>query len=212
MDENKPIDPRANEGHISMIADEEMQRINIEASYNLSRLLIKMYSDEDKAVDLLQRAYDWLPMPQKQVKTNWETVQNVYGILIERQGYDLGDPYRERSKLAIENPFRSLANIIMKFAYRNRKGPIEAMHSGREWAYSLDKRRFTSRQSGDVIRTTAEQMAGVFAVFPAWSSEIPNLTVEWPQRLQALPYHALYPCNWSLTASSSDVVLMKNCA
>ena len=70
MDEAKPIDPRAEQPATSMISDEEMRRINIEASSNLARLLQLRHQDEDAFFDRLRRAYEWLPMPQKQVKRN----------------------------------------------------------------------------------------------------------------------------------------------
>jgi hypothetical protein len=68
MDCTKPIDPRAREPLTSMISEQEMKRINIEASSNLARLLRMWYEDEDKCFDTLRRAYEWLPMPQRRVK------------------------------------------------------------------------------------------------------------------------------------------------
>jgi hypothetical protein len=39
MDKTKPLDPRAKQSTASMISEDEMKRINIEASSNLAQLL-----------------------------------------------------------------------------------------------------------------------------------------------------------------------------
>lgn len=46
MDESKPLDPRATHTASSMISDQEMKRINVEASSNFARLLHMWHRDE----------------------------------------------------------------------------------------------------------------------------------------------------------------------
>ena len=82
MDENKPIDPRAKHQTTSMISQDEMKRINIEASSNLANLLRLWHDNEASYFDLLRRAYEWLPMPQKRVDRNLESVESVLGFLL----------------------------------------------------------------------------------------------------------------------------------
>jgi hypothetical protein len=66
--EDKPVDPAAKAGGISMISDSEMKRINIEASANLARLLEIWHDDERRFYDLVFKAYSRLPMPHRWVK------------------------------------------------------------------------------------------------------------------------------------------------
>jgi hypothetical protein len=56
MDSTKPIDPHALEGSPRMISDQEMKRINLEASSNPAQLLQLWHEDEFRLLDLLQRA------------------------------------------------------------------------------------------------------------------------------------------------------------
>lgn len=118
-------------------------------SSNLDRLLRLRHQDEDAFFDRLRRAYEWLPMPQRQVKRNWEPLQMILGTLVGiHQAHDIRFP--ENAQTAVSHPYRTLANAIIHLTYRN--GPIENSHAGREAAFPLDHRRFTDRQARQIIR------------------------------------------------------------
>ena len=203
MDEAKPIDPQAGQLATSMISDEEMRRINIEASSNLARLLRLRYQDEDSFFDRLRRAYEWLPMPQKQVKRNWEPFQTILGTLVGiHQAKEIMLP--ESAQTAVSHPYRTLANAIIHFAYRN--GPIENSHAGREPAYSLNHRRFTGRQARQIIRFTAEHLNPFVSTTPLWDEHLGDMP-PWPERIAVLPAFRQYPHTWSFTESSLRIHL-----
>ena len=82
MDETKPIDPHAKHQTTSMISQDEMKRINIEASSNLAHLLQLWPEDEAAYFDLLRHAYEWLPMPQQRVKRNLGPLESLLEFLI----------------------------------------------------------------------------------------------------------------------------------
>ncbi|MCI0398775.1 MAG: hypothetical protein L0332_13695 [Chloroflexi bacterium] len=127
MDETKPVDPRARHPATSMISDEEMRRINIEAASNLAHLLRLRHQDEQACFDRLRRAYEWLPMPERRVKRMWEPLELILGTLVGiHQANNIILP--ESAQTAVSHPYRTLANAIIHFAYRN--GPIEDSHAG----------------------------------------------------------------------------------
>ena len=201
MDETKPIDPRASQPAASMISDEEMRRINIEASSNLACLLQLRHQDEDAFFDRLRRAYEWLPMPQKQVKRDWGPLQTILRTLVDiHQTHDITLP--DSAETAVSYPYRTLANGIIDSAYRN--GPIENNHAGREAAYPLDRRRFTDRQVRQIIRFTAERLSPFVSAIPLWNEELGDMP-PWPERMARLPAWKQYPHGWSFTESSSRI-------
>lgn len=203
MDEAKPIDPRAEQPTTSMISDEEMRRINIEASSNLARLLRLRYQNEDAFFDRLRCAYEWLPMPQRRVKRNWEPLQTILGTLVGiHQAKEIMLP--ESAQTAVSHPYRTLANAITHLAYRN--GPIEVSHAGREPAYSLNHRRFTDRQARQIIRFTAERLSPFVSAIPLWDKSLLNMP-PWPERMARLPAWRQYPHDWSFTELSSWIRL-----
>lgn len=207
MDKNKPIDPRVSvpQNTFSMISQDEMMRINIEASSNLAKLLENLHKDEYKTIDFILRAYDWLPMPQRQVKRNWKTVAMIYKTL-EVYKDSLQIYTKDILNQAVKFPYRSLANTITVLAYRN--GEVENVHAGKAAACCLNYRRFSQNQSRKVLRTIAEQLSAVFTTKPLWLDD-PAIPGEWPNNLGGLPYVAFYPHDWSLSKSSSEIVLKK---
>ena len=205
MDGSKPVDPRARDPATSLISDQEMQRINVEASSNFARLLRLWHEDEGRCFDRLRRAYEWLPMPQRRVKRNWETLGVILGTL--RTAHELDDvDFPESAQLATAYPYRSLANAVVSLAYRN--GPVESVHAGARAAYRLVCRRFTDRQMRTVIRSAAERISGVVSAYPLWEENLLDLP-PWPERLTGLPFILLYPRRWSLTESSTRITLKK---
>lgn len=196
MDETKPIDPRAKLQTTSMISQDEMKRINIEASSNLAHLLRLWHEDEAAYFDRLRRAYEWLPMPQQRVKRNLETLELLLGFLI---GVHKISDVNELT--AVPHPYRTLANTIINLVYRN--GPIEDIHAGRGYTFSLDHRRFTDMQARSIIRHTAESLNPFVTDFPLWHNHLIRLP-PWPESVAGLSSYLWYPGDWSLTETSSQ--------
>ena len=221
MDETKPIDERAKDETISMISDQEIKRINIEASSNLSHFLKMMHDDEHLATNLALRAYEALPMPQKRVKPDDEVYRTIivsmmaanslskYSVDFSSGG--LAPSFPDSSASTVAHPFRSLANMIINMAYRN--GPIEDTHAGVNYAYRFTHRRFTARQAQTVIRFTSERLSGVMGgIYPFWDDNIPEVDT-WPERLSGLPLMAVgYPSDWSMTDEDSRIRINKQSA
>jgi hypothetical protein len=195
MDKTKPLDPRAKHVTTSMISEDEMKRINIEASSNLAHLLRQWHKDEDTYFDRLRRAYEWLPMPQRRVKRNFQAAEWLFSYLVNFHKTSQTDPLTPLTK-----PHRTLANTVIKLTYRN--GAVEDIHAGRGALLSLTHRRFTDRQARKVIRQSAESLSPFVVDFPLWVDNVMQLP-PWPERLACLPSSSLYPRDWSLTESSS---------
>ena len=199
MDRTKPIDPRAKQLTTSMISQDEMRRINIEASSNLARLLRLWHQDENAYFDRLRSAYEWLPMPQRRVKRNLEPLETVLGFLMHAR-----ELLPANELTGVSHPYRTLANTIINLTYRN--GHVEDIHAGRGTIFSLNHRRFTDRQARQVIRHTAESISPFVSDFPLWDNHIPRLS-PWPARLDSLLLYRWYPNDWSLTKTSSNIQL-----
>lgn len=205
LDNEKPVDVRAMDGAVSMISDSEMKRINIEATSNLAHIFELMHKDEWAAYNLMQRAYEALPMPQKRVKRDWEAYVMIYGAMQAARSRDLTE-YAESAQVMQSNPYRTLANFTINMAYRY--GPIEDVHAGRDAAYPLDRRRFTLKQEREVIRGTAQKMSGIMGAYPFWQESLPDVG-PWPERVNGLPIAMFYPRDWSYTESSSLIQLKR---
>lgn len=207
LDKSKPVDRRAKNETISMISDEEMMRVNIEASSNFGFLLHLWHMNEMKFMDLVLRAYDWLPMPQRRIKRNSEVATLVWASIFAHSNSEIPD----RSTTAVANPYRAWANTIVNLSYRN--GPIEDIHAGSGAAYSLSARRVTNNQEREILRFTCERVSPILATPPLWDDKLPtHLRVElppWPERLKGLPFTLFYPFDWSFTESSSTIRLMR---
>ena len=197
MDETKPIDPRTNRQTTSMISQDEMKRINIEASSNLAHLLQLWHEDEAAYFDLLRRAYEWLPMPQQRVKRTLGPLESLLGFLIGVQ-----EMSSVNELTAVPHPYRTVANTIINLVYRN--GPIEEIHAGRGHTFSLDHRRFTARQARSIIRHSAESLNPFVTDFPLWNNRLMRLP-PWPKSVARLSSYLWYPGVWSLTETSSEI-------
>lgn len=197
MDKTKPLDPRAKQSTTSMISQDEMKRINIEASSNLAHLLLLWHQDEADYFDRLRRAYEWLPMPQQRVKRNFQSAKWLFSYLA-----NFHQMSQTETLMPLTYPYRTLANTIVDMVYRN--GAIENIHAGKGVLLSLTHRRFTDRQAGKVIRQSAESLSPFVCDFPLWVDNLMQLP-PWPKRLACLPPSSLCPSGWSLTESSTQV-------
>lgn len=210
MDETKPLDQRVGDESTGFIDDYEMKRINIEASSNISRLLEKMYKDKTAAFDLLRRAYELLPMPQKRVKPDRQHYDYIIETMQDEKVSNYSPEYSELGKIAASHPFRTLGNQIVNYSYRN--GPIETIHGGWEFRHSLTNSCcFTKKQISTIMRSTAASISGIMGNTPFWDKSIPKVE-QWPQRAAVLPLASRYPDRWSMYKSSSPIILRKESA
>jgi len=216
LDENKPVDPRAGRatGNASMISDDEMRRINIEAASNLAGLLQLWQTDEDAFFRLLRAAYTWLPMPQRRLPRHPPTLDT----LLHARSIPPESPILQKLsplvETAVAHPHRALANLLINITYRN--GPIENLHAGRMPAYPLDKRRGTSREAGKIVRFTAERLGAVVATLPVWHESLQEMLPlrlhsgqAWSEGIGRIVAARDYPRNWSFTEVSASIELLQ---
>lgn len=196
-DENKPIDPRTKRQTTRMISQDEMKRINIEASSNLAHLLRLWHEDETAYFDRLRRAYEWLPMLQQRVKRNLKSLESLLRFLIGVHEMSV-----TQTQTAVPHPYRTVANTIINLVYHN--GPIEDIHAGEGHTFSLDHRRLKDRQAYFVIRDTAESLTPFATDFPLWDNRLMRLP-PWPERVARLSRYLCYPRGWSFTESSVQI-------
>lgn len=204
-DETKPIDSQAINESTSMVSDSEMKRINIEASSNFALLLEQFDQDPIRTKELLLRAYEWLPMPQKRVKCNHDTYKPILLDLL-RAAHSFQSKAIEQAQIVVNHPYRALANMVICYIYR--MGPIESCHGGFDAAFSLTCRRFTSDQLKTVMRFSAQQMSGVLDICKVINEPLIPLPA-WPQRAAWLTQTQFYPSTWSLTESCSIIQIQK---
>jgi len=164
-DRTKPIWPQTEQKEISMIGDEEMARINIEASAALAQWIELMRAD-DSHFRKLVKAAQALPMlpPLLDENTNnrrYRTIifinsaqsrQSFFAMLKEQYG----DKWFEQKRADImPNPARWLANGLINAYWRNKSG-IEDIHAGKWEARPLLQRRITPMQEYTIVRKVAE--------------------------------------------------------
>jgi hypothetical protein len=194
------------------IADDEMARINIEASAALEAWINIMRADYDRYLGLMWAAHRYLPMTRKSVKrslspigalTQTDFVEELSAIA----GMD-SDWYQAQLVEAKEHPTRVLANALINFSWRN--GPIESIHGGySSLAYPLTRCRILKQEERKLVRTTASRLAdGLMAAFYLAQNDGDDRA--WWERV--LPYNLVVlwhitPTGWSLTERTRQVVL-----
>jgi len=148
-----------------MIGDEEMARINIEASAALAQWIELMRAD-DSHFRKMVKAAQTLPMlpPLLDERTNdklYRTIsfinsaqsrQNFFAMLKEQ----FGDGWLEQKRADImPNPARWLANGLINAYWRNKSG-IEDIHAGEWEARPLLQWRITPMQEYTIVQKVAE--------------------------------------------------------
>ena len=223
----------ARPNHFSMITDAEMMRMNIEVSYNIARLA-QLYRERRRYgfYDLLIKAHQVLPMPQKSVPRNHEATQRIGGALLEgnvaiggvtldaiRSLADADElatilALREVQAVPVEHADRSLANTLACHSWRNTQ--IESIHAGLTPEPHLlpHQQRLTSREQRGVMREIAANFGAVFYLWDELFDEEfhDNLLPTWPATARAMAnsaYAAWASSNWSLIDTSSVVTLYK---
>ncbi len=213
LDHDKPVWPEVNSPATSRISDEEMARINIEASAALAEWI------DLHRVDRAGRAYEqlvirvvaYLPTPKK---TSRMKVTEVAALAEPGLASQLVDAFRashasrlERVRADVQrHPSRVLANAFVNTAWRN--GPAESIHAGGYQGYPLEQRRVTPAEERELMAFASERLAQAMSVCLLFSMEQPPRS--WVD--QVLPYGLaeqllITPSRWTLTEDSREVRL-----
>jgi hypothetical protein len=209
LDESKPPDRRIGSPGISMIADSEMKRINLECSSNLARLIRMLHEDEANCCRLLHLAQQNLPMPRfrfRQFMDPFEALQRlVSSVSWELAGTDYRDRLDRAQPIVTLHPYRVLGNSLALAAWRN--GPVEEIHRGWAAGHSLDHRRVTDDQCRELISFTSGRLSVLLSKFRPWIQS-PGPAPSWPENLAGIQISPRFTCSsWSLTESCSVVEL-----
>jgi hypothetical protein len=210
LDHYKPVWPEVGSASTSRISDEEMARINIEASAALAEWIDLYRADPGGWIyeQLVNRAVCYLAMPKRTSKLK----VTEFGALAEpgmaARVVEVADVSRlEHVRADAEcHPSRVLANALVNSAWRN--GPVENIHAGDFRGYPLDQRRVTPAEERELMAFVSERLALGMTVCLQLALEQPRRP--WPE--QVLPYGLaemllITPSRWTLTESSRDIRL-----
>ena len=209
LDQDKPVWPQVSMPRVSRISDQEMARINIEASAGLAAW-VDLYRAEplgEQYQRLVNRAVAWLPMPKKTSKR----ARNVLPALAHPDmaarlvGATHADRLEQRRAEADRHPSRVLSNVLVNMAWRN--GPVEDLHAGNEHDLPLDRRRFTVAEERELMAHACGHLATGMDVCLQLAMEPSKGS--WPE--QVLPFGVagglVTPSRWTLTEASREVRL-----
>ena len=201
LDEHKPADPRLGSPGISMIADSEMKRINLECSSNLARLIRMLHEDEAGCYRLLHLAQQNLPFPRfcfRECMDLFEALQPLVSPMFwELAGADYRDRLDRARPIVIRHPYRVLGNSMALAAWRN--GPVEDIHRGCAAGYSLDHRRATAGQCRQLMSYTSGRLSVLLSRFRPWERSPVPVPV-WPENLAGMQISPRFTgSSWSLT-------------
>lgn len=205
---------------ISFISDSEMKRLNIEISYNLSRLGMLYRENSNAYFNLLQAASTYLPMPFKNAKKNAELDKDIYIAYLESslRLYMKDHPERiqdlviqgiltesiDPSQITIEtvdeqDAGRSIANILVNRVWRNTV--VEDYHAGGKGTVSLllHQRRFSYADERILIKELSGNMAALIWHIPtlfgstdSFSGVPVHFAVHYPRSATALRNAGLF--------------------
>jgi len=183
LDQNKPLWALASDTSVSHIGQEEMQRINLEASTAFAQWMA-LYRQGVPSPDvrsLARRAVAHLPgiksmggagtAPTDHLEPPSGTCRPITPErLLQAQ---------EASSRA---PLQVIANSLIDYAYC--KGPVEQMHAGLQRGYPLDARRLTAPQESLVIRSVNGHLRKALRLWHRLAAQTPTRSRE----EQALPF------------------------
>lgn len=166
---------------VSRISDDEMARINIEASAAMAALVdIYRAGVGGRYSDLMVKALAWVPMPQKKVSSNKASL--FYALAAPEVRQQLKDALPPENIAAampdlVAHASRVFANALVNHGWRN--GPIEDVHAG-ECApeMPLDQCRITAVEVRDLMRNSAAHFQSGLNACWTMSHETP--AVPWP--------------------------------
>lgn len=210
-DRSKPVWDAAQAPRRSRISDEEMARINIEASAAMAQWVDLYRTAPDAYTRLVERAAAYLSMPVRSASPNspWPFLDlsdaDHARRLEDATAAVLGVDHvaRARDEVA-RHPTRLFANAAVNVAWRN--GPVEDVHAGWPPDYPLDRRRITPDEEAELMRFASDGMALVMRVCKRFARERPPR----PWTEQVLPYALakkmpVTPKGWTLTETSREV-------
>jgi hypothetical protein len=210
VDHDKPVWPAVSLMGTSRISDEEMARINIEASAALADWIDLYRADPGGRFyrQLVDRAVAYLPMPKRTSKLKAGTFatladSKMASHLVQATGTDRLARVRADAE---RYPSRLFANALVNVAWRN--GPVENIHAGEFRGYPLDQRRVTPGEKRELMGFVSERLALGMTVCLQFAMEQPKRS--WPE--QVLPYGLasmmlVTPSGWTLTEASREVHL-----
>lgn len=184
--------------------------------------------------NLLGKAQEHLPMPQKAVTPDAETTRYLWGALYKGGGIIRTLEHPEEVRLwsrfigsddlelirkyaryiTPENASRAVANILAVHSWRN--SIIEDFHAGRRSGnYRPYQKRFTKLSEQKLIRNIAGGMGAIAKYWPElFSDGFSNDPVPtWPKTASALSSTGWYSASaqsWSLIDQSSEINLYKD--
>jgi hypothetical protein len=213
-DRTKPLWGAVTSSAASRISDEEMARINIEASAALAEWIDLHRADPDRHALLVERALTYLPMSTRTAEPTTGALRDLSdpghaGRLLKAAEHAWGAEPVERARLDVRHhATRVLANAAVNVAWRC--GPVEDIHAGRARHYPLDERRVTPDEEHALMCFASDRTAEVMAVCERLASErhADRPARSWAE--QVLPYALakmmlVTPVNWTLTEVSREV-------
>lgn len=209
VDPTLPLWSHAKERDTSCITDDEMARLNIEASYALGVWIELLRTDSEGWSRLAGRAVRNLPWPGGTVKPSrtspfWMLADPRLHAAVE----GLPEDVRLQARASLRsNPTRVLANAAAQNAWRN--GPIEAVHAGRYVGVPLTHRRVPQAAEKRVLNHAAGELAVAIAQIATTRAQTPT---EWMDTVLpfALPIGVWSaPRDWSTSEASRAVALVE---
>jgi hypothetical protein len=210
LDREKSVWSEVKAATTSRISDEEMARINIEASSALAEWVDLFRTDQNHRLyfKLVDRAVCYLPMPKRKPKINFSEFLALANPEISAKLLEACEAgYLERARTDAERfASRIFANALTNHAWRN--GPVEGIHGGQFRGYPLDQRRVTPGEERELMVFASERLAIGMRVCRQFSAEQPPRA--WSE--QVVPYALaemllITPSRWTLTESSRQVRL-----
>jgi hypothetical protein len=209
LDHDKPIWPAVRSPGTSRISDDEMARINIEASGALAEWIDIYRGDPRLYQQVVDRAFGYLPMPNRTASKL--KVKEFSALAIPEMAarvVQAADAERLARVQADADrwPSRIFANALVNTAWRN--GPVEDVHAGYVQGYPLARRRVTPEEERELMCFASDGMALGMSV--CWSLASEHSRRSWPERV--LPYGLaellmITPSRWTLTETSREIRL-----
>lgn len=211
LDHDKPVWSEAGSPEASRITDQEMARINIEASAALANWidLFRAERGGKSYEQLVNRAVAYLPMPKGRSLPDSIVGLEAFAdpaVASSLLGLLSGSPsgIEEVRRTVESHPTRVLANAFVNTAWRN--GPVERIHAGKDRGSPLDLRRMTPGEESELMAFASQRLAQGMSTCSRFTLEQPPRS--WPD--QVLPYTVvpmLWPSSWTVTEESREVLL-----
>lgn len=199
----------------SLISNEEMARINIEASATLEDWLRRKRATP-LIYGMFVKAALSLPLPiNVKIKPVFEhysylsAASSLENMSAFKRAVRESPPADVDTRLAEleEHPMRVLANSLLQYCWRRNNNPVEELHGGGRSYYPLETRRLTSKELRLILTAAARNFTSAFM---AINSQ--NLLGEGHASLseRLLPFHfnSNLKCpDWSMTEMARSVRL-----